>query len=640
MATPSKLTLEQIRNRAVASLERLEIAALNKAASKKQPISDTTTPEPKSANRHREALEWAVEQGTTQAQRERYPSQVDTFGKWHDQFAMLQRELPWMQSAETLTIPAILREFGTTPFFRFQRAFSYYHSIIAPRSLLENYPSEVSDIKAWRDAFSKCSLKGVLVSPDLISNRLVQQLGLIEWPDKITPRDAIAMKNTPRVIDGLKLIFEASARFNPRISRLSSPSPTLKLRYPEAPTISPALEGTFIYWRGDDSTQPRPYSQQKATRENPPVMHRETPGFFDSVYTLLRATMHKDIAYTREITYVGALEQTAQDLVTRINQDWRRETSKETREVMRKEIERFSEEATPALSNMKHLAKQEAGELLDGVQNILRKNPVNPDTVVSNIGALATKIVAMRRRFFERGDDIPAKSKWNTVDKQELEQYIAAQEKVFKDLYRSLNDAPQIISQHARLFDKSTSLSATERDKYSAELLKALNLRHERLASISARPLITFAKTMRPVMTDLERAIATGNKSATEEAVVKLVILAKLALANACIERLKRFTSYCNVPFDSFESITKDLSEILAKREVYPTRSVKEYQDVYSKLTRGFKGMAKRFKELQSTVLSEQDRLEKYKQIKGFLETPAYNIEKAFADLAGISLIP
>ncbi len=145
---------------------------------------------------------------------------------------------------------------------------------------------------------------------------------------------------------------------------------------------------------------------------------------------------------------------------------------------------------------------------------------------------------------------------------------------------------------------------------------------------------------MRPVMTDLERAITTGNKIATEEAVVKLVILAKLALTNACIERLKRFTSYCNVPFDSFESIATDLFEILAKREVYPARSVTAYQDVYSKLQRGFKGMARRFKELQGSTLSDNDRLEKYTQIKRFLETPTYNIEKAFADLAGISLIP
>lgn len=639
MATPSKLTIEQIRNRAVASLDRLEIAALKKLGTGETKTSDSTTLESKAANRHRGALEWAVEQGTTQAQRERYPSQVDTFGKWHDQFVMLHRELPWMEGAK-ITTTAILKEFGTTPLFRFQRAFSYYHSIIAPRELIKEYLGDASDIKAWREKFSKCSLKGALVSPDLISNRLVQQLGLLEWPEKVKPLDAIEMKNTPKVIDGLKLIFEASTRFNPRISRLTSPSPALKLRYPAASTVSPALEGTFIYWRGDDSTQPRPYSQQKATRENPPVLHRETPGFFDSVYTLLRATMHKDIGYTKEIVSLGALEQTAQDLVTRINQDWRRETSKETREVMRKEIERFSEEATPALSNMKHLAKQEAGELLEGVKTILAKDPVNPDTVVSNIGALLTKIAAIRRRFFERGDDIPAKSKWNTVDKQELEQYIAAQEKVFKDLYRSLNDAPQIITQHARLFDKSTPLSSTERDKHSAELLKALNLTHERLASISARPLITFAKTMRPVMTDLERAITTGNKIATEEAVVKLVILAKLALTNACIERLKRFTSYCNVPFDSFESIATDLFEILAKREVYPARSVTAYQDVYSKLQRGFKGMARRFKELQGSTLSDNDRLEKYTQIKRFLETPTYNIEKAFADLAGISLIP
>lgn len=648
MSTPAKTTFEHERQRAADGLDKLVLRANTRSQERTEGSTSAAEVAEISvfnlegllANRFRGQLEALAAQATTQAQRQRYGVK-----KWHEDFIFVERELIWPGNPNGFDLAKSLMKFihGTT-YGRLACSFCEKHSLPVPRTLLEKVNTKMSrdERDSVKDTLNNFPLAGLLVSPDLLPNRLLQVAGLVRWDDGISAWQAVERKNTPHVIDGIKHALESLVRVEPKNSRI--------LRFAADPSacdsnfksklLNPALDGTFLYFRVDDETQPR-YGKGATARaaQVEQWFHREIPGYFTSVYALYRATLNKNASYEQEVAALSSLAQTAEDINKRLAADWNRDTPVELRKQMKEELETLiKNRAIPFLANVKHVAKKEAATLLESIQGALDELPKNPDVVVAKMQPLLWQLVAMRNRLAERGQDIPAKSRWNEVDQKNLQEYITKQEQAFKDLHDSLKKAPDIIKRNGKFFDGQKELSKDYSAREAEFILKALNIRDGRLAAVTARPLLTFAKAMESVMTELESSVRARNRSGTEEAVVKLVVLSKLEQANACIERLKRFTTYCDVKFDSFEKACSDLVEVLKKREVFPNRAVPKYQDVYAPIQRSFSKIADRFSELKKSDVSDDERIRIFGKIREYLDHPDRNLETVVANLAGLEL--
>ena len=640
MPVPGKVTFQERRDTAAKKLDGLAAQG------------NTLTHELRSrgAVRWQDIIMNVGEIATTQAQRERYPQghAKTSAENWHKIFIYLRRELGIgtdSSAAGTQLAKAALRLIESTRFGRVLRAFSEEHSVAVPRALisaLEQLTDGAKKQKA-REKLNSLSVQGIQISPDLIPNRFVQALGWVVWARGTTPWRAIQIKNDPEIIDGVKGVLDSLQQVstdNTRLWRVEQATPETKLRYPVPKAIHPSSEGTFLYFRGDDASQPRTGAAKRLAEPVSEIgFKREIFGYFTSVYALYRATLHKHTRYEQEISALAALSQTAETLNTRLATDWRRGTSVQLRQQMKGEIVELLERAAPVFEGSKHLAKRDARELLEKIQEALKEIPKNEDTVIQNISSLLAQIVALRNRLAERGADIPRKNKYNTEDQNHLQEYIKKQEQAFLDLHESIERAPRILGQDPNFFDPTHSLTDPQLVTQSQDILAALNLKRERLESVTARPLLTFAKAMRIGISELENAVKQRNKARVESALVKLVVLSKLAQANACLERLKRFTGFCNVSFETFEQISTDLLKVLEKRTVFPNRSVPEYQQVYTPIQRKFATFARRFGELSQQGLSDDQRIVKYGEIREYLDRRENDLERVVAGLVGLELL-
>jgi hypothetical protein len=648
MFVPPKTTFEQRRETAAVGLERLFDEFKRNAAKSESPaererarelvVSDLQSPK---AVAFHKALEHLAQQATTQQQRERYAATKGAEA-WHNDHVFLVRQVFW-QEMRGLTgfelINEVWRRLSSSRYGRFQGAFCEESSAVVPRWMLEYSARQCSqdDKTAWKERLNTGSLSGVLVAPDLIPNRLAARLGLLEWKEGTSSLGAIEAKDTPAVIDGLKVVFESSVPLvgeNTRIWRLLEPREETESRYPNAKFPESWRAGTFVYFRGADATQPRSVESAKAEF----YFRRKIPSYFDSVYALYRATLHKSARYEQEVVALSSLAQSAEDLNLRLANDWRQGIPLELKTEMKRELEDVLARAAPVLTGMKHVSKREAGDILRAVQGALAEMPKSSDAVVKNMPAVLLRIVGIRNRLQERRADIPRKSRWNTEDQLHLEDYITKQEQVFKDIHQSLLRSGAILQRHQGFYDSSKPMSSTDVAAEAKTILQSLNLRRERLTPVTARPLITFAKAITVVIDELEDSVRERNRDGTETALVKLLVLTELEQANTSIERLKRFTTGTNVPFDFFERVSAGLLEVVGRRELFPGRTVPEYQCVHKSIQEAFTALVERFRKLKVSDLTDDERIVEYGEIRKVLDDPARDLEYVVAQLVGLEI--
>lgn len=594
-------------------------------------------------------IEWGA-QFHTQAQRDRYAVTIGidnlTSGTeaqaWHRDLILINRELN-PDTASIVQAKAALSLISSTRWGRFMRAFSEDLSVAIPRDVLDMIEvtngkatplSRQDKINLTNDLHSR-TLSGILVSPGLISNNLSVVLGLLTFEEGTSSKRAVELKDSVEVIDGLKMIFESTAQINPKNSRLWMITENVesKLRYPKAPDMPGSLIGTFIYYRGDNTTQ----NSRSGGKTGDVILpaHREIPCFYSSAYDLYRATLHKDYLYVQELAALASLSSSALTLNQRLHQDWRKGISDELKLKMTNEVVTLLQETAPVLDRVKHLDKKEAKQLLKDIQEALKPETGSAGAQVKNMQSLLPRIVAVRNRITKRGDDITRKNSKNTEDKNHLESYLKEQEKIFSGIYDSILQAPQTLKTR-NLFFADRSLTEEEIKKEASEIIKLLNLSYSRTANVRGRPFSTFAAAINLEIGSLERGIYDRNADTIKQALVGLIIITKLAQASFCIERLKRYVTFYNPGFDSLEKITGDLAEILKKREIFPNVGGNQYQDRYRELRRKFIKMSKRFGELNNGNLNDAARLEKYQEIRDFLDKPENDIERVVAQAIGL----
>lgn len=630
ISLPRRVTFEQLRQRAANALEKAQRSGNLESTRATDAVA---------------TLSEVAELATTQKQRERYGVE-----QWHRDFVIIPREIKHEirenGQGNLVTGNELLRQlFGIishTRFGRIQRAYTENHSIIVPRELVSSFQRRLSnkDLRELRARYDQIPISGVLLSPDLLPNSFVQAVELISWPPNCDKKEAIVLKNTPRTIDAVKQALDTLEKVHPlnsRIWRFGPLSAEIRLRYNLPDGAEAKCEGGFLYFRSDNATQPR-YSHGGTQKKTDPDLfcQREIPSYFRSVYDLYRATSHKQTGYEAEVDRLATLQEKARALNVRLGQQWKVNTPVDQRQELKSHVLKFIGEASEAFLGVQTGSKKEAAQLLQELREKINTTPTNENTVVPNMMARLLQLVAVRNRLQERAIDIPRKSRWNESDRLHIQEYIKAQETVFAELAETLAQAPSTLDREEQYFRSTSSDSDAKSSDVATGILMRLNLGRERLNPITARPFTTFAKAIRMAMTDVEQGVFRRDRHEVEKALVKLVILSKLAAANACLERMKRFVAYGDVGFDTFEKITKDLSRILDRREVYPNTRVPEYQEVYTPLQRKFRRMNERFAELAKTDLSDDERAEKFAAIREFLNKPENDIESAVAGISGV----
>jgi len=251
--------------------------------------------------------------------------------------------------------------------------------------------------------------------------------------------------------------------------------------------------------------------------------------------------------------------------------------------------------------------------------------------------SLLPRIVAVRNRITNRGDDITRKNSKNTEDKNHLESYLKEQEKIFSGIYDSILQAPQKL-RTKNFFFADRPLTEEQIKKEASEIIKLINLSYSRTANVRGMPFSTFAAPINLEIGSLEKGINDRDPDAIKQALVGLIIITKLAQASFCIERLRRYVTFYNPGFDSLEKITGDLAEILKKREIFRNVGGNEYQNRYRELRDKFIRMSKRFNQLKSSALSDAARLEKFQEIRDYLDKPENDIERVVGRAVGLEL--
>ena len=547
------------------------------------------------------------------AQRDLYQQQTGV--AWEDRFWRV-RELRYTEAfglKNNDLVEHLWREFPNSRIKRFQEVFSDPDSYSVPKMPTTAPCAQFPQ----RAELNTCSLRSVLVSPDRIPNKLAQDLGLVTWPDRPPrPIDAIAMKSTPEVIQGLKAIWETTCQLDSRNHRLlviGAASPDRATTYPQAGPFDESRIGSIIYVREDSSVDRSPRRSTYAAWSAP----RRIASFFPTAYAAYRKTLHETAGYDGEMTALNELRAKWESLNERIHVQWKRRTPQEVKDALRDELVSLVAESRKGFESVSNHHKKQAETFFAALSEDLEQGS-------NNIRALTMRTHAAVTRLDRRQREVPYKSGSNEADRVELKRIIEQMEGRFKLVDDSLLRASTILRQemvNRGGYFRTTGLSDDAKVKATERLLGVMRIPVEGLENIAVRPFRVFGQTIAESYKALQNALRLQDSVAAQRAMVRLVALSKLQLANATFERIRRYTSSSNpVPLRDVTRIATQLRLVLGRRSVFPDRVAEDCDGAYQSLHRAVGRMANQLEVYEGKGLDLSQRTIMYKKLRAFLD--------------------
>jgi hypothetical protein len=513
---------------------------------------------------------------------------------------------------------------------RFQRAFS----LVNQRCVPLNY----SQLK--RKQLNSYPLTGCLVAPERVPNHLALRIDpSIFAGDKVTPEQALRRKTAPGFIQGLKRLFESAHGLpgtQQRIQVIGEPEPNINGCYADAPPWNHELTGAFIRYRGDISTEDR----QFGPNAKKPQSRELIIPIYEDIDALLRASLHIGAGYRNETGEIGDLMTDCQELIQYIDSQWKRDTPQQVREEIKGEIAHFIHKATGQLKDSKSDVKGEALQFITEIDAALAKKHeestketpeakrTREDIVIKNIGAVLSKLVGVENRVTERSDQIPEKSATNEADLNSIRLLQAKQNRVFINLLNSLRKAPEILGNETarKLFDSDPAPTKNLQDTYAKTLMRQLYLHPYRLNGVTTRPMLTFARKLRDVMSSLEESVYAGDRKSTEVALNKILVITQLQRANATIAKMKEIIAINDGGvIEKCKAESAKLLQELHPPEGFPIRETGAYDTVFNEMIDQIERMDRRFDYYLS---SKEKELTDFSQLREFLDQPPFQLEK------------
>lgn len=506
------------------------------------------------------------------------------------------------------------RQLPNSRFKRFQEMFCEPADYAIPKPNLSapcvEYPT--------REDLNRCSLTGCLVSPARVPFKLLVDLGIVREPDrKLTDLEALALKSEPATIQSLKAIFESTTPLAPNNNRFAVVNPlnqNASRHYNEARAIPEGVVGSLIYTRENVAVDRATVRNQRTPWTAP----QRIPAFFSNVYSALRKTEHQSSTYQLETTTMGNLALEWNELTTRAANEWRRNAPQEVKQEIRDALVRLVAHTRKELSSVTHHLKQQAAESFQALEARLKSGSNNITTHITSANAAVTRL---ERQLAT----VPYKSGHNTVDCEQLTRLIKDGEHAFGLIRNSLFAAGSRLRDEINRRDgffKLRGLSDEQRSAQATVILSRMKIPAGALNHVApVRPLRAFEMAHRGVYAQLQSAVMTQNAQQAREAMVKLVVYAKLQQANAIFELLRALTGRSEaVPLKELRRHASALRGLLETQPPFPYTTVPEFQEAYQKLRKTVSIIATGLEGYERKGLDLGERAQMYARLRAYLD--------------------
>jgi len=479
---------------------------------------------------------------------------------------------PDLMAAEVNKIRAMLwTRLPESRFKTFQEAFSHPRNFVVPLQHAE------------KQTLNRCHLSACMVSPDLIPNKLLADLGIVHWPaHRMSRTEALAVKSDIGVLSQLKATWESAWRLdgsNPHILVVGPLTSAVRERYGAMPDVDSAAQGSLIYTREKISGSSK--AARKAAEGGVFEPRAVAVSVFSSPYSLYRKTIEEDVGYNAEAVQLDSLLTRWQVLNKEFNDDWTKNTPRGEREALKERLVALMDESRSVLDGSTNVQKVNVLDLLDLIQERIDEEPSRPEIVIRNTTAILTRTVKAIGLLKSRVSEIPRKSGWNEQDRRILLSCINQSNTLISDVLPHLSKAEDCVRSNSALFDDAT-LTRKAREEMAQGILSRTGMKLAGVSGINVRPFKAFADKLLELRESLRSALVTGDLQGVKDAFVKAVVVLKLYRINHACETL-RMNSYPG----SAVSVTKlveaadMLDRVLRDRGVFAGHDVSAYSTVY-----------------------------------------------------------
>ena len=575
MAIPANRTFTELRTQVDKQIEGItdpsnsrQAASLQRALTKQQTIDQIASPD---------------------TQRARY---LQSTGRAWGQDFMSIREVRFMTIAGLTgdrLIEHLWKELPNSRFKRFQELFSDPENFLIPR--ITDGATGVSFLTAHE--LNNCSVLPCLISGDRLPSKLLQDLGLVAWPNR-NPNAlrVLQTKSSTPVLDGLKAIFDSTRSVgsrNQRVRLVGQPTNGEGTLYPTATPLPAKLLGSVLILRDDGGADIERSKDRNAPWQPP----RKVVQFYPTVYAAYRKTSHETRGYDAEIAKVRDLSIDWRALNSKINEQWRRDTPPEEKADLRAELTSLANRTRAALGKVTNAQKKKADEFFTKIDVALQ----NGD---KNIGKMLTQMVAGATRLERRIETIPYKSRYNEEDRLLLKDTINSHIKRLKDFREALPKAAETlateIAKPAGLFNTEY---ATDRERQTAakSLVRRMGLPVSGIQHMDVRPFLAFGRLLALDHTALVAAVERQDPHEARKALARMEVITKLQRGNHAMEWLrKEKAAETPRPASVLESEAHAFHNSVSNRVIFPGTSSPEYDAEYHIITERIRGIVDELK--------------------------------------------
>ncbi len=487
-----------------------------------------------------------------------------------------------------------------TPLFRFQRAYCKPNDFITPKFILTP-EKKIQFVGLDEKALREHSVAACLVSPDRISNSLVESLRLHKFTEKErkSPMAMLEIKASPKVTDTLKLIFDAGEFIqgsHTRVMVLRNPDQALCKRYPQAAVLSTGLEGSVLYFRHSVGAE-----VGRSGKRDPGRWRTAPPVFAQHFATVLKAyrrSLHTVGKYATEYEALVGVLHDLSNLKTDVARNWK---SKGGESENRALLERVKETVSKDLELLEKVVDPNKKKVREGMREFANLRDslgrFNPTAKEAQIRAAITQ---MERRV----QSIVPLSGYSEQDRKDLLKVVFDQGQILLDFrthLESLNEDSLLVEGGDR---RRTSGSKGVQDTLS----RIVPNRH-RLNELHTRPFLTFERALSVGMSDLEKALVIGSARDAKRAIAQMHLICRISALTIGISQLEEKLSDPK----TCDGVT--VSELAKKSEKRCTEGKFEQhltdaeRKILTDLMQGFRPIAKNLAEKAHLVGEERAAL-------------------------------
>lgn len=430
---------------------------------------------------------------TPSAQRDSYPKE-----KWDAEFIRLGDLSPKLAEEHWRAVPYCL-------FKQMNEAFCSPQDRCIPRN------HQIGDL-------SKISLRGILINPDLVPEKLLKDLGLADFSKTAgVPNGRLIERCRPEVILGLKLALENAQsleRNNHRVLILNQ-SPDLK-DYPEGTrTISEDAAGKLLITRTRDQQQGHRFLKVE---------------FHPDPHSAMRSELHISASYNEERKDINLSLAEVRFIQQRLDKEWRG-ADFQGKEKLRKDAEAVLLSIIEKLEGAKNDHKVSAERLLALAKSIEDKlGKLNPTVAL-------TRITAAIDRFEKRRKETHSIEKHTDADCLTLLDDMDYNWALLKRFRGSIERAAEIVG--SSKISEQEGIEPHKRSENAQKILDQITLNPDFLLPFRMAPYVTFAKALNVNYSSLAQALKSGDREEAEKSLVRMQIIVKMHAAYEVFELSK-----------------------------------------------------------------------------------------------------